>query len=138
MRKDAREAVYRILYAELYNDSNGEDFIKEVYEDLKLTDSDIDFANSLRTVIKEHRSEIDADIDKFAIGYSIERIYSTIKCALIIAFAELKYFDDIPSVVSIDEAVTLVRKYSTKDGINFANGVLASYKKFLENTDENH
>ena len=40
--------------------------------------------------------------------------------ALYIAVAEIKYFDDIPTVVSIDEALSLVRKYSTEESLNFA------------------
>ena len=49
-----------------------------------------------------------------------------------IAVAELKYFSDIPPVVSIDEAISLVRKYSTEESMNFVNGILAAVKKDME------
>ena len=52
--------------------------------------------------------------------------------ALYIAVAEIKYFDDIPPVVSIDEALYLVRKYSADESLNFVNGVLAALKKDME------
>lgn len=131
MRRDAREAVYKILYADLFYE-NDDEFEKETMEELSLSKDDEEFANALLSAIKEHKSELEEIIGKHARGYSFERIFSTDKCALYIAVAEIKYFDDIPTVVSIDEALSLVRKYSTEESLNFVNGILASVKKEQE------
>ncbi len=131
MRRDAREAVYKILYADLFYE-NDDEFEKETMEESSLSKDDEEFANALLSAIKEHKSELEEIIGKHARGYSFERIFSTDKCALYIAVAEIKYFDDIPAVVSIDEALSLVRKYSTEESLNFVNGILASVKKEQE------
>lgn len=131
MRRDAREAVYKILYADLFYE-NDDEFEKETMEESPLSKDDEEFANALLSAIKEHKSELEEIIGKHARGYSFERIFSTDKCALYIAVAEIKYFDDIPTVVSIDEALSLVRKYSTEESLNFVNGILASVKKEQE------
>lgn len=131
MRRDAREAVYKILYADLFYE-NDDEFEKETMEESSLSKDDEEFANALLFAIKEHKSELEEIIGKHARGYSFERIFSTDKCALYIAVAEIKYFDDIPTVVSIDEALSLVRKYSTEESLNFVNGILASVKKEQE------
>lgn len=131
MRRDAREAVYKILYADLFYE-NDDEFEKETMEESSLSKDDEEFANALLSAIKEHKSELEGIIGKHARGYSFERIFSTDKCALYIAVAEIKYFDDIPTVVSIDEALSLVRKYSTEESLNFVNGILASVKKEQE------
>ena len=131
MRRDAREAVYKILYADLFYE-NDDEFEKETMEESSLSKDDAEFANALLSAIKEHKSELEEIIGKHARGYSFERIFSTDKCALYIAVAEIKYFDDIPTVVSIDEALSLVRKYSTEESLNFVNGILASVKKEQE------
>ena len=131
MRRDAREAVYKILYADLFYEHDDE-FEKETMEESALSKDDEEFANVLLSAIKEHKSELEEIIGKHARGYSFERIFSTDKCALYIAVAEIKYFDDIPTVVSIDEALSLVRKYSTEESLNFVNGILASVKKEQE------
>lgn len=131
MRRDSREAVYKILYSQLFNSDLTEDFIKTVFEEQKLTADDKSFANALLNAIKQNKDEIDGLVAQFATGYNYDRIYSTDKCALIIAVCEMKYFSDIPSVVSIDEALYLVRKYSTEESLNFVNGILASCKKSL-------
>ncbi len=131
MRRDARDAVYKILYADLFND-NDEVFEKEMFGESKLSKEDSEFARSLLNVINEHKSEIEEIISSYAKGYKFERLYSTDKCALYIAVAELKYFEDVPNVVAIDEALSLVRKYSTDESLNYVNGILASLKKDLE------
>ncbi len=131
MRRDAREAVYKILYADLFYE-NDDEFEKETMEESSLSKDDEEFANALLSAIKEHKSELEEIIGKHARGYSFERIFSTDKCALYIAVAEIKFFDDIPTVVSIDEALSLVRKYSTEESLNFVNGILASVKKEQE------
>lgn len=132
MRRDAREAAYKILYAEHFNDNPSEDFRKEIFAEHKLNKKDIAFAENLLGAIAENGEEINSIISSYAKGYKIERLYATDKCALSLAVAELKYFDDIPPVVSIDEALYLVRKYSTDESLNFVNGVLAALKKDLE------
>ena len=131
MRRDARDAVYKILYADLFND-NDEVFEKEMFGESKLSKEDLEFARSLLNAINEHKSEIEEIISSYAKGYKFERLYSTDKCALYIAVAELKYFADVPNVVAIDEALSLVRKYSTDESLNYVNGILASLKKDLE------
>ena len=131
MRRDSREAVYKILYADLYCD-NDADFEAEVMTEAKLSLEDKKFAEDLLSAVKEHKEEIEQIIADHAHGYKFERIFSTDKCALYIAVAEIKYFDDIPTVVSIDEALSLVRKYSTEESLNFVNGILASVKKEQE------
>ena len=132
MRRDAREAAYKILYAEHFNDNPSEDFRKEIFAEHKLNEKDIAFAENLLGAIAGNGEEINSIISSYAKGYKIERLYATDKCALSLAVAELKYFDDIPPVVSIDEALYLVRKYSTDESVNFVNGVLAALKKDLE------
>lgn len=131
MRRDSREAVYKILYADLFYE-NDDEFEKETMEESSLSKDDEEFAYALLSAIKEHKSELEEIIGKHARGYSFERIFSTDKCALYIAVAEIKYFDDIPTVVSIDEALSLVRKYSTEESLNFVNGILASVKREQE------
>lgn len=132
MRRDSREAVYKILFAELFNDSQDTDFDNFVFTDMKLNAEDTSFAQKLLSVIRENKETISCIINDFAKGYKLDRIYPTDKCALLLAIAELKYFDDIPNIVAIDEALSLVRKFSTEESLNFVNGILAAYKKSIE------
>ena len=104
-----------------------------IYSEEGLSDKAIEFADSLLDSFYANEDSINAIISDLAKGYNFERIYSMDKCALQIAVTEMTYIKDIPHIVSISEAMELVRKYSTKESPNFVNGILAEYKKQLEN-----
>lgn len=136
MRKDSRDAVYKILFSKIFNDVDDVEFKNYIYGEDKLSAQDTDFANELLEKITENEQQILSDIQLYSKDYKLDRIYNADKCALIIGFCELKYFTQTPSIVAIDEAVNLARKYSTENSIAFVNGVLAKYKKVLEGTND--
>ncbi len=80
---------------------------------------------------KEHRSDIDEQIKKFALGWDINRLVKMDKDILRIAISELLYIKNTPVKVVIDEAVELAKKYSTEDSGAFVNGILG--KVVIEN-----
>ena len=132
MRKQARESVFKILYSNIFNGEPDKDFRFFVYQDDKLNETDIDFAEELYSTIVNNISAINDDITSLSRGYKLERIYSTDKCAMQIAICEMRYFKDVPYIVAINEAMELVRRYSTAESPNFVNGILAEFKKRLE------
>ena len=132
MRRNGREAVYKLLFSNSFNDTFTEEFKLFIYAEEKLSKEDVVFADNLLAIYYEHQKEIDDIIVELAKGYKLERLYATDKCALEIAILEMTYIDGIPYIVSISEAMELVRKYSTGESPNFVNGILAEYKKRLE------
>lgn len=132
MRRNGREAVYKLLFSNSFNDTFTEEFKLFIYAEEKLSKEDVIFADNLLAIYYEHQKEIDDIIVELAKGYKLERLYATDKCALEIAILEMTYIDEIPYIVSISEAMELVRKYSTSESPNFVNGILAEYKKRLE------
>ena len=133
MRNKAREAVYKLLFSNQFNDKFDDNLKLLIYSEEGLSDKAIEFADTLLDSFYANEDAINAIISELAIGYNFERIYSMDKCALQIAVTEMTYIKDIPHIVSISEAMELVRKYSTKESPNFVNGILAEYKNQLEN-----
>ncbi len=132
MRRNGREAVYKILFSLSFNNCFDEDFKSFIYEEENLSKADIEFADNHLALYNENKQVIDGVIQDLAKGYKLERLYATDKCALEIAVLEMTYIKEIPYIVSINEALELVRKYSTAESPNFVNGILAEYKKRLE------
>ncbi len=132
MRKDAREAVFKLLFSNQFNDKFDDDFKNYVYLDCKLSKEDISFADEILDNFYKNEDEINGVISELAKGYKLERIFVTDKCAMQIAICEITYLKNIPIIVSISEAMELVRKYSTPESPNFVNGILAEYKKRVE------
>ena len=137
MRKNAREAVYKLLFSLQFNDKFDDNYKLFIYSEENLTNDDINFANELIDNYFTHETEVNSTISNLSNGYKLERIYSTDKCALQLAITEMTYLKGIPYIVTISEAMELIRKYSTKDSPNFVNGILAEYKKQLEVTNDN-
>mgnify|MGYP002798570485 CR=1 FL=1 len=87
----------------------------------------------IASAFKEHSSEVDALIQKFARGWDIDRLVKIDKDILRIAITELLFIEGVPSKVVVDEALELAKKYSTDDSSSFINGILG--KVIDENKD---
>jgi N utilization substance protein B len=75
---------------------------------------------------------IDEVIEKSLLGWKKERISPVSLAVLRLAAYEMLFMEDIPSRVSINEAVELSKKYDEDKARPFINGVLNSIKKELE------
>lgn len=124
MRSDAREAAFQAVFSSLLGGELPKGARAALYRKAKLGEEDILFAESLLDTATLHREEISEKLNGAVKRYAEYRIYPADRAALIIALAEIMYFEDIPPVVSVSEAAAIARKYSTEKSADFVNGVL--------------
>lgn len=93
-------------------------------------------ADDTLNAIQNHIDEIDELIKSNLDRWSFERIAKTDLAILRTAVAEIMYLDYIPSVVSINEAVELSKKYSDNKSYKFVNSVLGKIKTEVESKSE--
>ena len=126
MRNAAREAALNIIFAQQFNTDCIELLQKKIFKQFKLEkEEDLLFAADLIATVDEHRDELIAGIEDACHHYKENRINPTDKSILLVAMAEIKYFKEIPAIVSVSEATGLARKYSTDKSADFVNGVLS-------------
>jgi N utilization substance protein B len=126
MRNTAREAALNIIFAEQFNTDCLDNLKKKVFKQFKLeNEADLRFACDLISAVETNRAELIAGIEEACHHYKENRINPTDKSILLIAMAEIRYFDDIPPIVSVSEATGLAKKYSTEKSADFVNGVLS-------------
>jgi N utilization substance protein B len=89
------------------------------------------FADPLIRGALEHRDESDDVIKKHAKNWELHRIAAVDRNILRLAIFEMLHRDDIPPIVSINEAVDIAKKFSTQDSGKFVNGILDSVKAEL-------
>jgi transcription antitermination protein NusB len=87
-----------------------------------------EFADPLIRGTLEHRDEADGIIKKLAKNWELHRIAAVDRNVLRLAIYEMLHRDDIPPVVSINEAVDIAKKFSTQDSGKFVNGILDKVK----------
>ncbi len=89
------------------------------------------FADPLIRGTLEQRDALDEVIKKHAKNWDLPRIAAVDRNIMRLAIYEMLHRDDIPPVVSINEAVDIAKKFSTEDSGKFVNGILDKVKSDL-------
>lgn len=124
----AREEAFILIFEKIFN----KDATIDEILDLAVEVRDLEPDDYIKTVFKgvfENVDVIDSVISENAVGWKIERISKTSLAILRLAIFEIKFMEDIPVSVSINEAVELCKKYATKEDASFVNGILATVAK---------
>lgn len=128
-RKQAREEAFILVFEKEFNDSTVEEILETAKEVRDLIPDE--YVSTVFSGVFEHLEELDGIISDKSVGWKIGRISKTALGILRLAIFEMKYLDDIPVSVSINEAVELCKKYATGDDASFVNGILSSVAKEL-------
>ena len=129
MRSYAREVAFCKIYTYVMSGQTDCDFSQ--FDDTKLTEEDLQFATELTQGVIANKTELDAIVSEFSKSFKLSRIYRLDLAALELALWEMRN-TDTPQPVVINEAVTLVKKYSTEKSVSYVNGILAAYVRSLQ------
>lgn len=130
-RSTAREHLFQLTFEQLFSEDKNDVTLEAYLMDASLTDSDKQYVRKAYDGIYTHLDELKGIIAKYSNGFNIDRIYKPDLAAMIVSVYEMKYVPEVPAAVSINEAVELVKKYSTEKSKSYVNGVLASVNKAL-------
>lgn len=127
-RHEEREQAFILLFEKSFN---LETDIEEIYSVAIENDviEESEFAKKLAFKAWENVEQIDSIIEKYSVGWKMNRISKVALAVLRLAICEMTFFEDIPEGVSINEAVELCKKYAVKDDSSFVNGILGSLSK---------
>lgn len=129
-RSEIREHVFKLLFEAEFNtreemDKQAEyfyqdedNFVEEKYQ--------IEVKNRLDDILSK-LSEIDALIEENISGWSMDRVGKVELTLIRLAVYEIKYDENVPTSVAINEAVDLAKKYAKDGAGSFVNGVLAKF-----------
>ena len=120
----ARENAFKLLYQANFR---GENTALQALDELFMLERDLpqrNFTLELLEGVLEHRSELLSIIESSLQHCSLKAIGQIDLAILLLGTYELLYRPDIPLRVSINEAVNLAKKFSSKDSFSFVNGIL--------------
>ncbi len=131
-RKQAREGAMQLLFQ---MESMG-DFDKlsigTFLENFPFGENESQYIYKAVSGVLDNKVQIDDYITDQLESWSIERLAKVDLATLRIAIFEILYMEDIPVEVSINEAIELVKKYSTEDAYKYVNGVLGSFVRAID------
>ena len=129
-RHELREQVFKLLFRVEFNvpedmDEQVKLFMEDIYN--HASEKENEEINKKYVAVKEHLSEIDAMINDKAENWSVERMGKVELTILRLAIFEMKFDDDVPVNVAINEAVELAKKFGQDNSGAFVNGILAKF-----------
>ena len=141
-RSEARELAVRLCFAISENPVDARELLDDIFEEehyASLAEEDAlfeedpgkqrDYIDKLVSGVGLHNAEPDDYIMRYSIGWNFDRISRTAIAVMKVAMYEILYMPDIPTRVSVNEAVELAKCYAEEDTVPFINGVLGAFVK---------
>ncbi len=126
-RRSARKHALELLFQMGFLEAQEHIQTKEVFfaqQEEPITEEEKAYILSMVEGTQQHLEEIDAWINRFAKGWDTQRMNRVDVTILRLAVYELKYSQEAPVGVIINEAVELAKKFSSDEAPAFINGVL--------------
>lgn len=128
-RRELREHIFELLFRIEFHD--GEEMpeqIKMFFEDIEMIiieEKDRAYIENKYNDVVLNLKEIDASINTIAEGWKTNRMGKVDLTIIRLAVYEMKYDEDVPVNVAINEAVELAKKFGGDESPAFVNGILA-------------
>ncbi len=130
MRKDARDAVYKLVFEYTFSKVVNEHTKLLLLAGINLTEEDKQYVESTLNGIIEHFDILTDKVMEYAKGYSSpERLNRADYTALLYGAYELLYAPEIPVGVVISEAINLSQQFGGEKSVGFVNGILSGINK---------
>lgn len=127
-RNEAREILMQIMY-EMDASKNMTVAASNKLAEERLTGNHRQRGAKLLKNIVENLEVIDKMINDSSKSWKTNRMPKVDLAIMRLALGEVKYSDDVPTAVAINEAINLAKKYSANQSARFINGVLGSAVK---------
>ena len=133
-RREQREHIFKLLFMTQFNsEEEMPEQLSLYFEGLgELSGEDQEAMQAKYRHILEHLKDIDQELNEYSQGWKTARMNRVDLTALRLALYEMKFDEDIPTGVAINEAVELAKLFGGEDSGSFVNGILgkiASGKK---------
>lgn len=130
-RKKSREKAMELLFGmELSKDTPIEamETFVENYEG-NIKELDLDYINAIITGVNAKKNELDSMLEENMQNWKVDRISKVNLTILRMGAYEMKFVEEVPARVALNEAIELAKVYSDEKSVSFINGVLDSILK---------
>ena len=126
-RSEARCAAFTQVFQINQHREEMDEIMAYLLEEKPECSANLGYITTVVNGVKEHEEELEGIIAAhLKKGWSISRISKVSAAIMKIAIYEMKYVDDVPPKVAINEAVELIKKYGGEEEPRFVNGLLGA------------
>ncbi|MCM1126594.1 MAG: transcription antitermination factor NusB [Lachnospiraceae bacterium] len=129
-RRELREQIFKLLFRVEFNPKEEleqqEAFFFADEENHAKEEDSAQIGGKFNKIV-ERLEEIDADLNQRAKGWTTDRMGKVDLTILRLAVYEIRYDEEVPTSVAINEAVELAKKFGQDSSPAFINGVLAKF-----------
>lgn len=128
MRKDAREIAFKLIFEYLFTNKTESETKVDLLlsKEYEIKPEDNDYIDRIFGGVVANMEMLQSAIKEKSIGFDLERIYKTDLAIMILALYEMKFEDDVPVKVAVNEALNLSKKFGSEKSGSYINGILAS------------
>lgn len=136
-RREGRALVVKALYSiEISGNDSEVVFGSIIKPKIGSGEKNFEFVRKLFTTVLDNRAQLDKIIQKHIKNWEIERLATLDRVILQMALCEFLYFEQVPTKVTINEAIEIAKDYSTEKSGNFINGILDASLADLQDQGE--
>ena len=130
-RRELREHIFKLLFMSDFNDGEEmNDQLAMYFDGLEiLKENDQKYMQSKYENIKAHLDEIDALLNEKSKGWKTSRMSKVDLSILRLAVYEMKFDEDVPVRVAINESVEIAKAFGGDTSASFVNGILGKIAK---------
>lgn len=129
-RRTLREKTIQALFQIDMTGVHPEKAVKNVMDagedDEPWSEKDRAFLHEMTAGTVEKQEEVDRVVSRYLKGWTLSRLSYVDRAILRLGAYELLYRDDIPGKVSVNEAIEMVKTFSTDESKQYINGVLSN------------
>ena len=127
-RRQARMQAFLLLFQYKFQPDDMELLLERFFEENNAADQSGYIEDVVKGVISK-KEEIDNVINEFSKDWDVDRLSSVSLAVLRLGVYEIMYIDDIPSAVSVNEAVALAKEFEGEEAAPFINGIMGKIKE---------
>ena len=130
-RHEAREQAFAVIFEKSFNETATFQEIIENAEECGLVKVN-GFASTLLKAVEENIAKIDEVITENLVGWTLQRLPKVSLAVLRLAVGEILFNEDVPTNVSVNEAVEIAKTYGSPEDASYINGVLSAIVKKIK------
>ncbi|MDH3982442.1 MAG: transcription antitermination factor NusB [Kiritimatiellaceae bacterium] len=131
-RRETREWIVQFLFQLDFNPEPIDTALQDFWEEKAPIEREKNYAEEIIKGVVQHKKELDEKLSEYATRWNSDRMGAVDRTVMRVALFEMLYREDVPPVVSINEAVHFAKDFSSFQSGRFVNGVLDRIRKELD------